>query len=963
VPFRSYADELRQRIVETLDLAEVKSEELATRHDVAVSTMLDGQLQLLADDERRLLTLAALCPESAFVSRPRLRLFFEGARSPSILVRPFDRAVATLEDLHLVEAFSEDETLRLHPVVRAFVVNVTTNDSELKSQAAHNLRSAYSSAEGLVTEHERRGAAAVAEDAVIGAEWARADGEDSRELRALSQVLNRELVHVERTHGIPADRDTFIQQLHWRSIQTDHVALGETMADVLAKSSSAHFLLRAIAPADDPALVRATIGPFEDPDVSSIRGIRARARQDVIVTLDWSSAVVWNLRRLQPLHRLKHPGREYLHAAMLTPDGRGIWTADSIGRVMRWDARSGERISELSVVLEGDAYAAFELRHVAFAADCSLLVAAYDNRKLFEGTDSDNGTAIVARWSLPDGTPEPPLVLDTPWLNAVAVDDGAHRAAMGGPANGTVAIWDLDNRVRVRVYEGYSSHYAIQRPSALAFDARGDVVVATINETWLSWDVSSGHLLREANQGGTVADMVVRSDGAMMACCAPGAIRVGDVRGQSPVRELRQSSPSAVAFVEGTDLLLSGASQGTLTLWDLRAPPPRDAAVHAHSIRRLAFGDAGTSLYSACGLQLIHWNVADGASTPIAAFPRLVDSLLGDREHPTIDPFGRFTSDDAVDESGAVHVSFLGEPISDEGNVSLATWPRVTDVDVDPTGANALVSTVYGATIYLSDARLALWGKRADSPVVACAFAGDGQAIVGHLSGRVIVRQTISSARAWRFETGYEIAGLVASRGASRAMLFGDGPITVVDLVARRVIMAVEYRIHAQERHRLSGTDDWAQRPMAAAMSANGRIAVVSLGLPGLVVLDVESRTMCSLGQYGRVTAIALSDDGKFALLGGAGGWASLLDTDMGEPIADVRIDEGVSALALDGNTFAIGDLRGRVAIGTINGIPASAPGVRQTSGAARLEEEGVWSIGPTGGAPSPRSRQRGDRR
>ena len=65
VTFSDYLAELRSRLVSTLDKSDVSSEELATRHDAAISATLDKHLQVLDDPARRLLTLIALMPESA----------------------------------------------------------------------------------------------------------------------------------------------------------------------------------------------------------------------------------------------------------------------------------------------------------------------------------------------------------------------------------------------------------------------------------------------------------------------------------------------------------------------------------------------------------------------------------------------------------------------------------------------------------------------------------------------------------------------------------------------------------------------------------------------------------------------------------------------------------------------------------------------------------------------------------
>ena len=164
VTFRDYLAELRSRLVSTLDLSDVSSEELATRHNAAISATLAGDLEVLDDPARHLLALIAQLPESAIVPRARLRLAFEGRGTGSVVLRPFDRAANFLVDISLAERLDDADGLRLHPVVRLFVQDAFPDHAAVRVRAAEHILNAYDVVRTLDTHARQRGIDEVAED-------------------------------------------------------------------------------------------------------------------------------------------------------------------------------------------------------------------------------------------------------------------------------------------------------------------------------------------------------------------------------------------------------------------------------------------------------------------------------------------------------------------------------------------------------------------------------------------------------------------------------------------------------------------------------------------------------------------------------------------------------------------------------------------------------------------------------
>jgi WD40 repeat protein len=264
-----------------------------------------------------------------------------------------------------------------------------------------------------------------------------------------------------------------------------------------------------------------------------------------------------------------------------------------------------------------------------------------------------------------------------------------------------------------------------------------------------------------------------------------------------------------------------------------------------------------------------------------------------------------------------------GEATMEAGNFSLGGWPIVRACAVDREGNTALIGLTSGTTLLVS---LHNGGythlPTLDSPVVTCAFLNDGTAMIAGLSGTVQLYEPRQQKVSWAFDLGFKLSSGAVSRASPRAIFGGDdGEVFVVDLQARDVVMAIDYRIDEMARYRYRGTDDWRQAPTSVAISADGRRGLAAFVLPGLVVLDAEDRAIRVLGPpRGPFGAVSLSEDGHHALTGGRNGQLALWDVDGGGPIASVIVDEGITALTIAGNRFAAGDWSGRVCLGEIDG-------------------------------------------
>jgi WD40 repeat protein len=118
-------------------------------------------------------------------------------------------------------------------------------------------------------------------------------------------------------------------------------------------------------------------------------------------------AVVWDLERLEPMLRLKHPGwadwKDFISSARFSPDGNGLVTTTSTwASVAAWNARSGERLWFV------DFYGGNPLRSDAFfdARGRHVFVRGYTHRILDAGTGAELAAPERPRSGLgatPDG--------------------------------------------------------------------------------------------------------------------------------------------------------------------------------------------------------------------------------------------------------------------------------------------------------------------------------------------------------------------------------------------------------------------------------------------------------------------------------------------------------------------------------------------------------------------------------
>ncbi len=244
-----------------------------------------------------------------------------------------------------------------------------------------------------------------------------------------------------------------------------------------------------------------------------------------IVTGSWDgSAVVWNLegQRLATLQPQREADRSYVWDVAFSPDGRRVATADLLGRVIMWDATTGERLLDLNDPTQDS---------VAAHARGALCLAFVSNEELVSG----GADGAVRRWDVrlaadgPAPSDENRLVstlLHGSRVNAIDLSHDRRRLVSGGQ-NGSVIVWNLANRTPLFTFDKHE--YAVQ---AVCFTRpTPDVLLSTVDagnvpldgtqvisagdgRMALIWDSTTGQVLQMlTGHDATIRSVQVAPDG------------------------------------------------------------------------------------------------------------------------------------------------------------------------------------------------------------------------------------------------------------------------------------------------------------------------------------------------------------------------------------------------------------------------------------------------------------------
>ncbi len=384
------------------------------------------------------------------------------------------------------------------------------------------------------------------------------------------------------------------------------------------------------------------------------------------------------LRELETGNAAGLSGHGSLSSMAFSPDGTLLASGYLNGTIRLWAAATRTRIATLEGHTSG-------VTSVSFSVDGALLASGSRDRtvKLWDvGTREEIGT-------LKGHTGEVTSVSFSP--------DGAILASAGGWNDATVRLWDVGAREPIGTLEGHT--YSVR---SVAFSPPGGAFLASAggdeDKTVKLWDVANQQLIAtlEGHENG-VYTVAFSPDGNILASVSWDGTRLWSVTTREPIGNLEGARGRSAAFSPDGKSLVSG-SWGTVSLWDMMTKR-RTANLQGHTglVHSVAFTRDGATLASGAsdGTMLL-WN--------LGPHPRTLTKVPGRRQQgpagTVLDqPFVVLVLDQYGDPLAGATVTF--RVTAGGGTLSVTTATTDADGRAATTltlgsrpGANTVVATV-----------------------------------------------------------------------------------------------------------------------------------------------------------------------------------------------------------------------------------------------------------------------------
>jgi len=302
------------------------------------------------------------------------------------------------------------------------------------------------------------------------------------------------------------------------------------------------------------------------------------------------------------------------------------------GLAMSADGRLAVSVSADRTVKLWDLLADLSPRRRGHGAAVTALAVARAGRRAVSG--SKDGSVRV--WDLGDGAELLSLPGHRRWVDAVALHDELRQVVTASAWAGALQVWDLDQRRLVREWAGPEGWLS---PVTVTADGRF-ALFTTRDQRLAVWDLRGDGpreperlLALDGGRGGAakppLTALAVTPDSRLiLGGAADGTVTVWDFAGGDALatQPLHLGRVTAIAIAGDGATVVSGGADGTLCHWE--APSGRRLArreAHPTGITALAISRDGRVAASAAHAQLVLWDLARGC-VPLCGFT--ADSTL-----------------------------------------------------------------------------------------------------------------------------------------------------------------------------------------------------------------------------------------------------------------------------------------------------------------------------------------------
>jgi WD40 repeat protein len=846
IRYTDYARSLHAKGLGAIDLGRVSESQLATRHTAAVRETLAEDWQLVQNETaRQLATLLALCPESSIVPKPRLGLL-AGLELGDELLDPIVEAFVELHDLRLVEELELGASARLHPLVRDFL-NELSSDSQrerIRVDAATRLAIALSDPMCLVRQTRSRGVVACILDLKAVFPWA----PNLASARLLHRVLDREQTHTQAGARL-------LQQWHSCAFSMGLSELAARFEEVARRE-------------EHPFLRKYAVSAMED--TSWLQSFRRHTGRVTTVcfcpdgrALTGSTdgtLILWDAAFGQPIRTLTHH-KSAVRCVAVGPDGRRAVSGAVNGSMIVWDLGTGKPLNVIK----------------AHSASLESIAVSPDGRRALSGSLDKS----VVLWDLETGHKIRTYLKHTEWVNAACFDVDCTRA-ISGSQDKTIVVWDLESGTAIRTFDRHS-----ERISGVSVRPDGRFALTCSYEEALMWELDSGEIAQVLRYSPYLIRCVCFTPDGTRALTghSNGAVMLWDLDSGRAIHEFEGHTDTVSTVSVSTDgrLALSGSHDGSAMLWSLGAFASTAGAGHAGEVTNLAFAPDGTALLSAAEDQtVVLWSAESGRlltqlktldeeDTNGTSKVRRADFTAGFRDDGQVvsGPYKKGTlvwnpSDGHAHSAPAINSSLLGRFSHDGRRALIGLDNRRTEAEYWDLATGTVLSRFGG------------------QPIRTACFVGDGaQVLVGGDDGHVALWTPGSDEEVRRMEPHHErVTSVCVDTGGLIALSVGTDA---------KIIMS---KIETGETVRsFSSLDVFLEELIRIDLSADGKTAV-TLGrrifgrAGGLVLWNLELGEpirWTDAAQWIRTVCINPEDATVFA--GGEGGQLAQWHLETGQPV------------------------------------------------------------------------------